>query len=304
MYASPLAKGTNIYMNWVQIRFTLTATNHEALEDALLTAGALSITLEDNADQPILEPELHQTPVWDELKLTALFDATANTDKVLAELKHALGEALPPCKVEILEEKDWVREWMDQYHPIQLSEKLWICPSWRTPKDPNAINIMLDPGLAFGTGTHPTTALCLKALSTLPLKGKSVMDFGCGSGILAIAALKLGAASAMGIDIDPQALEATTANALKNGISPEQIPVSLPLEHYKKTYDVVIANILANPLMRLSDTISNLANDKGILLLSGLLINQAEDIINTYQQFNFEPIQLEEDWCCLIGYKA
>ncbi len=304
MYAPPLAKGTKIYMNWVQIRFTLTATNHETLEDALLAAGALSITLEDNADQPILEPELHQTPVWDELKLTALFDATANTDKVLAELKHALGEALPPCKVEILEEKDWVREWMDQYHPIQLSEKLWICPSWRTPKDPNAINIMLDPGLAFGTGTHPTTALCLKALSALPLKGKSVMDFGCGSGILAIAALKLGAASATGIDIDPQALEATTANAMKNGISPEQIPVSLPLEHYEKTYDVVIANILANPLMRLSDTISNLANDKGLLLLSGLLINQAEDIINTYQQFNFEPIQLEEGWCCLIGYKA
>ncbi len=290
-------------MNWLQIRFTLQSCNQELLENLLLDNGALSITLEDAADQPILEPELNQTPVWDELVLTALFDAAADTDTLMQNLAYTYPQALPAYRIEILEDKDWVREWMTHYKPIEMADNLWVCPSWSKPPKPTATNIMLDPGLAFGTGTHPTTAMCLKALSTLPLTGKSIIDFGCGSGILAIAALLLGAEKGIAIDNDPQAIVATKDNAKKNGIAEDHLTALLAQESYGFSAGLVIANILANPLIRLSSILTELTAPNGVIILSGLLEEQQRTIIDTYDNFDFQEPLLLDGWCCLIGTK-
>lgn len=207
-------------------------------------------------------------------------------------------------KIEQIEDKDWEREWMDNFHPMQFGKRLWICPSWREVPDPNAVNVMLDPGLAFGTGTHPTTSLCLQWLDSLDLEGKTVIDFGCGSGILAIAALKLGAKQAIGIDIDPQAILASQNNAEANGVA-EKLQLFLAKDQPRELQaDVVVANILAGPLKELAPNIITLVKPNGNLGLSGILATQAESVCEAYSEaFTLDPVVEKEEWCCITGRK-
>lgn len=289
-------------MGWLQIRFSATPLIQESLEDALLSAGALSITYEDAADQPILEPGLNETPLWNALIITALFEATINIQETLTHTERCFQQALPEHKVEIVEDKDWVREWMSHYHPMQMGKRLWICPSWCEVPDPQAVNLLLDPGLAFGTGTHPTTAMCLRELDKINVEGLTVIDYGCGSGILGIAALLLGAQSAIGIDIDPQALVASRANTERNHIHADRFPVFLPNQALNTRADIVLANILAGPLVELAPAISALTKSGGILVLSGILIEQKDLIIQAYPEFDLH-LSTEKEWACLHGRK-
>lgn len=208
-------------MPWIQIKLNATNDNAEQIGDMLMEeTGALSVTFLDAQDTPVFEPLPGETRLWGDTDILALYDAEADTQFIIEQTKNSnlLPEGFA-YKVEQLEDKDWEREWMDNFHPMKFGERLWICPSWRDVPEPDAVNVMLDPGLAFGTGTHPTTALCLEWLEGLDLSGKTVIDFGCGSGILAIAAIKLGAEKVIGIDIDPQALIASKDNAERNGVA-------------------------------------------------------------------------------------
>lgn len=291
-------------MSWIQIRFTTTLDKQAALEDALMESGALSLTYQDAADQPILEPGLYQTPMWDQLVLTALFEASIEVQPTLALVQQLFGEALPDHKVEILEDKDWVREWMDSYQPIAFGNRLWVCPSWLTPPQADAVNILLDPGLAFGTGTHPTTAMCLQQLDGIDCSAKTIIDYGCGSGILAIAALLLGAQSAIGVDLDPQALDASRDNAQRNGIDDARFALYLPQQQPAAMQaDIVLANILAGPLVELSAQISAMVKPGGTLILSGLLAEQKAALLAAYTGVDFHTAVQQEQWLCLHGTK-
>ncbi|MDR9826406.1 50S ribosomal protein L11 methyltransferase [Vibrio sp. FNV 38] len=293
-------------MPWIQIKLNATNTSAEQISDMLMEeTGALSVTFLDAHDTPIFEPLPGETRLWGDTDILALYDAEADTAFILSQIKNSglLAENFAH-KVEQLEDKDWEREWMDNFHPIKFGERLWICPSWRDIPDPDAINVMLDPGLAFGTGTHPTTALCLEWLEGLDLSGKTVIDFGCGSGILAIAAIKLGAEKVVGIDIDPQALLASKDNAERNGVA-DQLEVFLPQDQPQDFIaDVVVANILAAPLRELSPIIKGLVKPSGVLAMSGVLDTQAEDVANYYRdEFNIDPIAAKSEWCRISGQK-
>ncbi|AWX14430.1 50S ribosomal protein L11 methyltransferase [Mergibacter septicus] len=286
-------------MAWVQLRLNSTDKEAETISDFLTEIGAVSVTFMDSQDTPIFEPLPGETRLWGNTDVVALFDAETDMALILATLKQSgLVAAEFAYKIEQIEDKDWERAWMDNFHPMQFGKKLWICPSWRAVPDPNAVNVMLDPGLAFGTGTHPTTALCLEWLDSLDLKGKTIIDFGCGSGILAIAALKLGAKQAIGIDIDPQALQASYANAQRNGVE-DRLHLYLPTEQPDNLKaEVVIANILAGPLKELSPVISQLVLPQGDLGLSGVLNTQAQAVIAAYPtSFAFDPVVEREEWC-------
>ena len=295
-------------MSWIQIRIHTNSELVSKVEDTLMECGSLSVTLKDDADQPILEPELGTTPVWDETCVIGLFEATRDPSELSAELNAVFSlkakAELPRHKIEILEDKDWVREWMDNYHPMQFGERLWVCPSWKEPPEKDAVNLMLDPGLAFGTGTHPTTSLCLKFLDREVEGGELVVDFGCGSGILGIAALLLGARHMAGTDIDPQALLATEDNANRNGISRDQYEIYLPENTPELQADIMVANILAGPLEQLAPTIAGLTRSGGKLALSGLLAEQAGTISQCYGQwFDMNAPEQEGDWVVLTGIK-
>ncbi len=292
-------------MPWIQIKINTTGDNAEALSDALMEQGAVSVTFQDTHDNPVFEPLPGETLLWGDTDVIGLFDAETEMDGVVAGLQHhpLLGAGFHH-KIEQIEDKDWEREWMDNFHPMRFGERLWICPSWRDVPDPNAVNVMLDPGLAFGTGTHPTTALCLAWLDGLDLQGKTVIDFGCGSGILAIAALKLGAAQAIGIDIDPQAIQASRDNAERNGVS-ERLSLYLPQQQPDNlTADVVVANILAGPLRELAPLIGVLPKQGGHLGLSGVLASQAEGVCEAYaDKFTLDPVAEKEEWCRITGIR-
>lgn len=291
-------------MPWLQLKLHTTRDSAEPLEDALLSLGAVSVTLEDNADQPILEPALGETPLWDEVRVTGLFDAEINTKAVIEQLAHTQEQPVPAHRWEQLEDKDWEREWMLNYHPIQCGERLWICPSWQEPPEPDKVNLMLDPGLAFGTGTHPTTFLCLQWLDQQALKDATLMDYGCGSGILGIAALLLGAKHVVGVDIDPQALLATAENARRNQLAKDAMPVYLPRDCPSGQVDIMLANILAGPLAELAEQLSDLTRTGGRICLSGILANQAQAVMDAYQPwFAFDPIAQQEEWVRLTGTK-
>jgi ribosomal protein L11 methyltransferase len=244
-------------MPWIQLKINTTGNDAETLSDALIESGAVSVTFLDTHDNPVFEPLPGETLLWGDTDAIGLYDAETNMEDVVAMLENEplLGKGFVH-KIEQLEDKDWEREWMDNFHPMRFGERLWICPSWRDVPDPTAVNVMLDPGLAFGTGTHPTTAMCLQWLDSLDLTDKTVIDFGCGSGILAIAALKLGAKHVVGIDIDPQAIQASRDNAERNGVS-ERLSLYLPKDQPENlSADVVVANILAGPLRELAPLIS------------------------------------------------
>ena len=292
-------------MPWLQIKVNTVREQAPTLEDALLDAGAVSVTLQDNADQPILEPGLGETPLWDQVRITGLFDAGIDTRATTNEISNALDSKLPEHQWEQLEDKDWEREWMSNYHPICCGERLWICPSWIAPPEPNKVNILLDPGLAFGTGTHPTTFLCMQWLDQQPLQGLTLVDYGCGSGILGIAALKLGARHVVGVDIDPQALLATSDNAQRNQLADDAMPVYLPPKAPSDQVDIVLANILAGPLAELAPQLSALTRPGGKICLSGILATQADAVMAAYSDdFEFDPIAQKDEWVRITGTKS
>ncbi len=290
-------------MAWIQIRLNSTDRKAEQISDYLEEIGAVSVTFMDSQDTPIFEPLPGETRLWGNTDVVALFDAETDMAQILRLLRQEKHlDENTAYKIEQIEDKDWEREWMDNFHPMRFGKRLWICPSWREVPEPDAVNVMLDPGLAFGTGTHPTTALCLEWLDGLDLRGKTVIDFGCGSGILAIAALKLGAQSAVGIDIDPQAILASRNNAEQNGVA-DRLRLFLSDEKPSDLKaDVVVANILAGPLKELYPLISQLVKPHGVLGLSGILATQAESVCETYQQsFNLDAVQEREEWCRITG---
>lgn len=290
---------------WQELALTTRRQSLEPLEDWLFAAGAVAVTLEDAADQPLLEPGPGETPVWDSIRLVALFPAEMDLAPVLEALPEEwLAEG--PTAVSELAERDWERAWMDDFKPMQMGERLWVCPSWLTPPEPEAVNLILDPGLAFGSGTHPTTALCLGALDRLTQPGSVVVDYGCGSGILGIAALLLGANRVLGVDNDPQALTASADNAERNGVDASRFEVVLPgaasLEAWTGQADIVVANILANPLIELAPTILSFLKPGGQLLLAGLLADQADEVASAYaDRLRLDTQAESEGWVLLAG---
>jgi ribosomal protein L11 methyltransferase len=292
-------------MPWIQLKINTTGNDAETLSDALIESGAVSVTFQDTHDNPVFEPLPGETLLWGDTDAIGLYDAESDMEEVVAMLENEplLGKGFVH-KIEQLEDKDWEREWMDNFHPMRFGERLWICPSWRDVPDPNAVNVMLDPGLAFGTGTHPTTAMCLQWLDSLDLTDKTVIDFGCGSGILAIAALKLGAKHVVGIDIDPQAIQASRDNAERNGVS-ERLSLYLPKDQPENlSADVVVANILAGPLRELAPLIGVLPVSGGHLGLSGVLASQAQSVADAYKdKFELDPVAEKEEWCRITGVK-
>lgn len=291
-------------MPWLQVRLAITPEQAETFEDALLEVGAVSVTFMDAEDQPIFEPDLGTTPLWSHTHLLALFEADTDETALIAHLQLLCGGTLPDHHVERIEDQDWERSWMDNFQPMRFGQRLWIVPSWHAAPEPDAVNLLLDPGLAFGTGTHPTTALCLEWLDGQNLDSCRVLDFGCGSGILAIAALLLGAPQAVGTDIDPQALEASRDNANRNGIDPARFPVYLPADLPQQPAEVVVANILAGPLVSLAPQITALVQEGGRLALSGILAEQAEEVRAAYAgAFELDPTAIKDGWVRISGVK-
>ena len=302
--ATELANRYPSTMSWLELSLTLRSDQQEAVEAALEDVGALAVTLLDadadtSNEQAILEPAVGETPLWSLIVLSALFEA--ETDR--SGLIHVLGELIPelePGQILFREvaDQDWTRVWMDQFKPMQFGERLWIYP-WNIepPSDPgNAVFVRLDPGLAFGTGTHPTTALCLEWLDRTELDGKTVIDYGCGSGVLAIAAALLGAAEVIGIDNDPQAIEASRDNATRNGVA-KKILLRLPDIDERTLADLLVANILAGPLHELAPLFAAHVRPGGLLALSGILSGQETELLERYSEW-FEDLvaSKREDW--------
>jgi len=282
---------------WQQLVLAVGELDAGRIEDALLEAGALSVTLDDAGDEPLYEPDPLKPPLWSQTRLTALFPADADLDGVQAYLLASLGlKHLPAHSVQRLEDRDWVREWLKDFKPMRFGRRLWVCPTGFTPPDPQAVNLLLDPGLAFGTGTHATTALCLEWLDGAALQGCGVIDYGCGSGILAIAAARLGARRVRAVDNDPQALVATRDNAARNGVE-GLIDVFMPESFPAAAADVLLANILAGPLVQLAPRLTSLVKPGGALVLSGILESQEADIRAAYEpHFGSFEVAKREDW--------
>lgn len=276
----------------------------QSVEDVFMEHGALAVTLTDAADQPVLEPKPGETPLWSQTRITGLFAMDTNLNGLLKGLADKFApDKLPQHRLEILGDRAWEREWLKDFKPMPFGKRLWVLPGEYTHDDPEAVILRLDPGLAFGTGTHPTTALCLEWLDGLELDDKSVLDYGCGSGILAIAALLLGARTAVGYDIDPQAVIATRDNAARNKVS-ELICVSTNEPTESEQYDIVVANILAGPLCELAEKICQTVAPGGSLALSGILSAQAEMVMQAYQEWiTFEPVNVLNNWVRLTGTK-
>ena len=291
-------------MAWIQINAVVAEPLAEPLSDAFMEANAASVTFADAKDQPIFEPEIGTTPIWQQTRVIGLFDAEVDSQAIITLLNQIVPDvAVSDYKVEQLEDKDWVRAWMDQFKPMQFGDNLWIIPSWSQPPEPDAINLMLDPGMAFGTGTHPTTSLCLTWLDQHAPKNIDVIDYGCGSGILALAAQKLGAASVAGTDIDPQAITASLQNAERNH---ETIPFKLVKDFNSEPVDLLVANILAGPVKELSGEFDRLLKPGGTLVVSGLLATQAEGLIKHYRSIGIELSTFEQldEWGLLAGQKT
>ena len=293
--------------DWQELHFGAVKAQVDALEDWLFAAGALSVTLTDQADQPLLEPGPGETPLWDRVQVVALFSGDTDLAPVLAAFPRELATEIPEHPIGLVD-REWSRVWEDQFHPLKMGERLWICPSWTPPPEADAINLMLDPGLAFGTGTHPTTRLCLHALDSLIEPGMTVVDYGCGSGILGIAAALLGAERVLGVDNDPQALIASRNNAEGNGIDQARMTLlesgDARLSQWKGTASVVVANILAGPLVALAPVLSALLPLGGRLLLAGLLEDQVATVSAAYERdFRMQREQEEEGWVLLSGQK-
>lgn len=284
-------------MAWVEFKLALEKLDPEKVEETLLEAGALSVTLEDGGNQPLYEHDPEDPALWRDTRLTALFTADADLKAVETLLLASFGlKHLPAHRVEPLEDRDWAREWLKDFKPMRFGERLWICPTAFTPPDPQAVNLILDPGLAFGTGTHATTALCLEWLDSAAIAAQDVLDYGCGSGILAIAAARLGATGVWAVDHDPQALTATRENAARNHVE-GRIRVCPPAALPDLRFDVILANILARPLQELSPLFARRLKPGGVLVLSGILEEQEPDLKRAYAgDFDFTAAAQREGW--------
>lgn len=289
-------------MHYLQLAVTAARKDAEFVCEWMDNEGALSVTVESANEQECFDEAAPGDPSWELQRLTALFDSELNG----ADLKKRIAglPVIDSARVTRLEQQDWERSWLDNFNPIQVSEKMWICPSWLTPPDPDAVNLIIDPGLAFGTGTHATTYQILEYLSSQSLSGKTIVDYGCGSGILGIAAIALGAHKAIGVDIDPKALQAATYNAHINEV--ESYFEAVPADQFDISYpelkaDVVIANILIGTLLALRQRLTDLVAPGGVLVLSGLLENQVEQIVASYgSDFEIDRFQ-QQEWIVLIG---
>lgn len=293
----------NIEQNWLTVQFDLAGTDLAQAEAVLEAQGVLSISLEDAQNQPLLEPLPGEMPIWQRVKISALFSLDTDPAQIRCALREVIDNELLGWSHKSLADQAWERVWMDDFKPMCFGERLWIVPSWSQPPEPGKVNLLLDPGLAFGTGTHPTTRLCLEWLDSHPPEGLNVIDYGCGSGILAIAALKLGAETVLGVDIDPQALVASRDNAQRNGLSTDQFVVSKP-QSLAPT-DLLIANILSGPLVQLATEFAQYTKPGGTLLLSGILDDQVEEVLIAYQPFFDQlTVNYQEGWCCIEGNRS
>lgn len=290
-------------MTWWQFSLNCQASELEQVEALMQELGALSISMRDAGDEPIYEPLPGDNPVWQESVVTATFDEKLDPGL----LKQQLTQGLPPhlageVRQENLEEQDWDQAYRQHFQPLQCAPNLWICPSWLEPPVADATVIRLDPGIAFGTGGHPTTALCLAWLSANKIKDRRVVDYGCGSGILAIAAIKLGAKQVTAVDIDEQALTACQSNMAVNAIGTDQIKVCRPENLTIIEADLLVANILAGPLVELAPRFASLLRPGGQILLSGILKTQLEEIQSSYQPFfDLDPASYRDEWVCVSG---
>jgi len=299
-------------MSWTALIIETTATHAEALSDALIELGALSADIHDAAigtrNEQFLFEEFDKSPekIWSTVEITALFDNAADLPSIVQTITQAIQlPSLPTFRIKQVEEQDWVRLTQSQFDPIQVSSRLWIVPSWHQAPDPAAVNLKLDPGLAFGTGSHPTTQLCLAWLDENLRGGEDVLDYGCGSGILAIAALKLGAGRVVGIDIDPLAVESSRDNAARNQCDRNRAVFytsDFMTRADQGIVDIVVANILANPLIMLAPILAHVTRNNGRIVLSGILKEQVKEVERAYRQwFRIYSAREQEDWALLIG---
>jgi ribosomal protein L11 methyltransferase len=290
-------------MAWWQLSVQSSAVELEQTENSLLELGAVAITLSDAKDEPLYEPLPGDTPIWQHSIVTGLFTQKQSLEALYDDLIERLPEhQIHTAKKIVVDDQDWSRVHLKYFKPIQCAEKLWVVPSWHEAPDPSAVNIQLDPGLAFGTGGHATTALCLSWLGEHDIQNQSVIDYGCGSGILAIAAFKLGASELHSVDIDPQALVASRENARRNNIDPALLNITLPENFKSEPVDLLIANILSGPLVGFARKFSELVKPEGHILLSGILQTQANDITKAYlPYFDIDPIGIKEDWIRVSG---
>lgn len=293
-------------MPWIQLRIPADSDTADQLEDLLMALGADAVSMEDAADEPLFEPDPGTTPLWQETRVTGLFDAGRDIEQLCAEIRDGwhqqTQQSLPEIDIELVEDKDWARAWMDDFKPLKFGERLWIVPSWHEAPDPDAANLSLDPGLAFGTGTHATTALCLEWLDQHPIAGRQVIDYGCGSGILGLAALLLNARHVIGVDTDPQALEASRDNARRNGIADDRLDLYLPGDEPELQAEVMLANILAQPLIMLAPKLAAKVMPRGDLVLSGILPHQAREVMEAYEPwFVMDEPEQREEWIRLTG---
>jgi len=293
-------------MDWRQFAMDLETLNPDAVEEIFARHGATSITLTDAGDKPVLEPAPGKTPLWRDTRMTGLFSPDADLGALRADLLQSLSIAdLPAHEIVVLADRAWEREWRKDFGPMQFGSRLWICPGDSSVDHQDAVVVKLDPGLAFGTGTHASTALCLDWLDGLNLHGSTMLDYGCGSGVLAIAALLLGSDSAVAMDIDPQAIRATVENALSNDVR-DRLMVTNHMNGIAGGFDVVVANILANPLTELAGPIAERVNGGCVLALSGILSEQVDQVLEAYRpwiEFD-EPVTREQDaqtWARLTG---
>ncbi|WP_446892680.1 50S ribosomal protein L11 methyltransferase [Acinetobacter sp. NS4_7] len=295
-------------MKWLQIHITVDQAQVDFTETLLSSLGAVSVTLDDAENQDLLEPLPGETPLWNKVIVTGIYAQDEGEEIDVAALETFIRAQMPdaPLRSEFLEDQVWERSWMDYYEPIQIAEKFWIVPEWLEPPEADAVNIKLDPGLAFGTGNHASTFLCLQWLGKTDVKDKVVIDYGCGSGILGVAALLLGAKKVYATDIDPQAVLATKQNAELNGVL-ENLYVGLP-EEFNQTIgnekaDVLVANILAGPLMMLAPEFATLIKSEGEFALAGVIEEQVAEVSSVYSEF-FDIVQVEkreENWCRISG---
>jgi ribosomal protein L11 methyltransferase len=290
-------------MAWWQLSVQCSKDELEKTEDSLLAIGAVCITLSDAEDNPIYEPLPGDSPVWNHSVVTGMFEQDQQLESLYDRLLQLLPDHLvATARKSILEDDDWERVHLQHFSPIRYTDNLWVVPSWLIPPDPSAINIRLDPGLAFGTGSHPTTGLCMTWLGENNFQNQSIIDYGCGSGILAIAACKLGAECVYAVDIDPQALDASTENALRNDIEPGKLQISLPDQLEFHEADLLIANILSGPLIELAPVFSSMVKPGGKILLSGILEEQKNDVEFAYQPtFKMHPESVREGWVMING---
>lgn len=292
-------------MPWVKLKLLTEHEHAEKLAESFEECGAISVTLQDAGDEPVFETHWDQTPLWSQVQITALFPEHTDTDDILARTCASLGLAQTPThEIDLLGDEDWAHSWMTHYKPLQVGRDLWVVPSWCTPPQPEAVNIILDPGMAFGTGDHPTTSLCLEWLAEQTLVGKTILDYGCGSGILSVAALKLGAQAAYAVDIDPQALNVTRQNALHNGIHSglqALLPSELP-RHFQA--DIVLANILMGTLIELAPDIQAHVRSGGWLVLSGMLSGQEIEVRTYYEPTFILSLKECQNWVLLAGRKS